>query len=262
MSPSAPNNACPCPECEAGFASSAGSSATSFSPRTPTSAPLRNTGFNLLAAPDAWSYKSAKTRSQRSQHSLHSAQTLPTVDEDSDSNSRPPTFRFLWGLSTLYYLVFPGECFPVSGLPTSICVLPMSSHREPPFDISLFPPYAAFPRYRPLLPQDPHRRRLSLYPATPTVLPCLQTSPSRHERIDGHLFAALSSPTLLIAASRTIVCLLLLLPHRRTDRRAEVCWYAPRCACLSPISSPPFPFSTSPHCTALHSLPKALWRSC
>ncbi|KAI0674186.1 hypothetical protein C8Q78DRAFT_575649 [Trametes maxima] len=85
MSPSAPNNACPCPECEAGFASSAGSSATSFSPRTPTSVPLRNTGFNLLAAPDAWSYKSAKTRSQRSQHSLHSSQTLPTVDEDSDA---------------------------------------------------------------------------------------------------------------------------------------------------------------------------------
>ncbi|KAI9067792.1 hypothetical protein FKP32DRAFT_225467 [Trametes sanguinea] len=90
----APIPGCACVDCEAalGFAGSAPSQApTSKALRMPTQtqAQQRNASlFQLLPAPDPWSYKSAKARTvlhvQHSASSSASVQTLPTVDENSE----------------------------------------------------------------------------------------------------------------------------------------------------------------------------------
>ena len=99
ISVTTPSGECGCYECElasrsatsVSSASTSTSSGGSASPQSsppqsqpsPRRSPHRNSAFMLLPPTDPWSYKSAKARATQ-RTATRSAQTLPTVDEDSE----------------------------------------------------------------------------------------------------------------------------------------------------------------------------------
>ena len=90
ISITAPNGECGCRDCQSQIASRSTTTATSPSSSptpspqsSPHRSPRRNGALFLLPTNDPWSYKSAKTRATQNPAS-RSAQTLPTVEEDSE----------------------------------------------------------------------------------------------------------------------------------------------------------------------------------
>ncbi|KAI0365979.1 hypothetical protein BV20DRAFT_693501 [Pilatotrama ljubarskyi] len=189
-----PDGSCGCPECDAistasitSVASASTTHSTTRSSSPPT--PHRNSmGFNLMPAADAWAYRSAvKARSQRS--ASGSAQTLPTVDEDSDLVSRSVCCRCGCG------------CFvAVSGPPHVYLRTPVYSHRAAR-SLCFFHPL----RLRPSL--DIRGRHAGQDPrVTPSLSPAFSVPPSAtlplfHYVYDHTSMTALDAFLVLISAS-------------------------------------------------------------
>ncbi|RDX46621.1 hypothetical protein OH76DRAFT_823231 [Lentinus brumalis] len=94
----APTGGCGCYECELASRSTSSVTSTSSGSASPQSSPRRsphrNSAFLLLPSNDPWSYKSAKNRATQ-RAATRSAQTLPTVDEDSECRRLSRSRRLL-----------------------------------------------------------------------------------------------------------------------------------------------------------------------